>query len=225
MHDDSEREDLEWIDLVRRGQSQEQAFAALYRKYSGLILGFLRRKGLESEAADFAQDVFLSAFRDLASFEGRSTFRTWLVAIAANRCRQEWARLGRHKRKGLLVEMDSEDGRSLEETLTSRNHDPEGAALDKENRGRLEQAVGELPPRMRQCWRLREQGHDLKTIAALLKVQDGTVKTQLHNARETLAAKLFPGDASRSRRPSQPAAANDASVGEGTKDERKYADG
>lgn len=199
MHDDSEREDLEWIERIRRGRFQEAAFASLHRKYFGLILGFLRRQGMEDEAQDFAQDVFFSAFRDLASFEGRSSFRTWLVAIAANRCRQEWARQGRHKRKGHLVPMDSEIGRSLQEVVASPAPAPDAEILDRENQARLAEAVRELPPRMRQCWELRVQGRDLRTIAALLRVQEGTVKTQLHNARELLAAKTAAVAGSRRR--------------------------
>lgn len=192
MRDDSETEDLEWIRCIREGKSPELAYESLHRKYLGLILGFLGRQGFGAEAHDLAQDVFFSAFRELDSFEERSTFRTWLIAIAANRCRREWSRDSRLKRKVELVRPDPEEDRSLEEKVASNAPQPEEALLGKEADERLAKAIADLSPRMRQVWLLREQGHDIKTIAALLKVQEGTIKAQIHHARAALAEKLVP---------------------------------
>lgn len=190
--DASEAEDLEWIRLIREQNSPEKAYEALHRKYLGLILGFLGRQGFGAEAHDLAQDIFFSAFRELDSFEERSTFRTWLIAIAANRCRREWSRSGRLKRKVELVHPDPDDERQLEERVASSSPQPEEALLGKEAEEQLAKAIEDLPPRMRQVWRLREQGHDIKTIAVLLKVQEGTIKAQIHHARAALAEKLVP---------------------------------
>lgn len=190
MQDDSEQEDLEWIRCIREDSFRESAYASLHGKYLGLILRFLAKQGFQQEASDLAQDIFFSAFKDLDAFEGRSTFRTWLIAIAANRCRQEWSRSNRLKRKAHLVDLGQEEGPTLEETVPSPALNPAEEALAKERQALLAAAVEELPPRMRQSFKLRSVGHDLKTIAALLKVQEGTVKAQLHHAREILAGKL-----------------------------------
>src|SRR5262245_33259748 len=129
MQGDSENEDLVWVQCVREDRRREQAFAALHSKYLDLILGFLRRKGFEAQAPDMAQEVFMSVFRDLESFEGRSTFRSWLVAVAANRCRQEWTSRDRQKRKVNVVSLDPEMGRSLEESVASPAPDPQKQIL------------------------------------------------------------------------------------------------
>lgn len=192
MRDDSETEDLEWIRCIREGKSPDLAYESLHRKYLGLILGFLGRQGFGAEAHDLAQDVFFSAFRELDSFEERSSFRTWLIAIAANRCRREWSRGSRLKRKVELIRPNPDEDRSLEEKLASSAAQPDEALLGKEADEQLAKAISNLPPRMRQAWLLREQGHDIKTIAALLKVQEGTIKAQIHHARAALAEKLVP---------------------------------
>ena len=192
MRDDSETEDLEWIRCIREKKSPEQAYESLHGKYLGLILGYLGRQGFGAEAHDLAQDIFFSAFGELDSFEERSTFRTWLIAIAANRCRREWSRASRLKRKVELVHPDPENERPLEEKVASSAPQPEEALLGKEAEKQLAQAISDLPPRMRQVWLLREQGHDIKSIAALLKVQEGTIKAQIHHARAALAEKLVP---------------------------------
>ena len=50
--------------------------------------------GWPEDTEDIVQDVFLLAFKNLRKFDGRSSLRTWLAAIAVNRCR-------RHLRRGL----------------------------------------------------------------------------------------------------------------------------
>src|SRR5690349_21548062 len=50
----------------------------------------LRFTGDRESAADFAQDVFLKAYRNLDSFRGDAKFSTWLFTIARNHCINEW---------------------------------------------------------------------------------------------------------------------------------------
>src|SRR5262245_57926255 len=59
------------------------AFAELYDRSFGLVLRVLRRFGVaEAQLDDAAQDVFMTAYRKLPSFEGREAATTWIYAIA-----------------------------------------------------------------------------------------------------------------------------------------------
>jgi len=75
-------------DLVRQAQDgEESAFAEIVRRYSPRVFSvasrFFRQRSLVEEAA---QEVFLKAFTQLGSFEGRGSLEGWLTRIATNTC-------------------------------------------------------------------------------------------------------------------------------------------
>jgi len=75
-------------DLVRQAQDgDESAFAEIVRRYSPRVFSvasrFFRQRSLVEEAA---QEVFLKAFTQLGSFEGRGSLEGWLTRIATNTC-------------------------------------------------------------------------------------------------------------------------------------------
>jgi RNA polymerase sigma-70 factor (ECF subfamily) len=76
------------IDLARQAQAgDESAFAEIVRRYSPRVFStasrFFRQRSLVEEAA---QEVFLKAFTQLGSFEGRGSLEGWLTRIATNTC-------------------------------------------------------------------------------------------------------------------------------------------
>jgi RNA polymerase sigma-70 factor, ECF subfamily len=76
------------LDLARQAQGgDESAFAEIVRRYSPRVFSvasrFFRQRSLVEEAA---QEVFLKAFTQLGSFEGRGSFEGWLTRIATNTC-------------------------------------------------------------------------------------------------------------------------------------------
>lgn len=76
------------LDLARQAQDgDESAFAEIVRRYSPRVFSvasrFFRQRSLVEEAA---QEVFLKAFVQLGSFEGRGSFEGWLTRIATNTC-------------------------------------------------------------------------------------------------------------------------------------------
>ena len=76
------------MDLARQAQDgDESAFAEIVRRYSPRVFSvasrFFRQRTLVEEAA---QEVFLKAFTQLGSFEGRGSFEGWLTRIATNTC-------------------------------------------------------------------------------------------------------------------------------------------
>lgn len=76
------------LDLARQAQAgDESAFAEIVRRYSPRVFSvasrFFRQRSLVEEAA---QDVFLKAYTQLGSFEGRGSIEGWLTRIATNTC-------------------------------------------------------------------------------------------------------------------------------------------
>lgn len=76
------------LDLARRAQDgDESAFAEIVRRYSPRVFStasrFFRQRSLVEEAA---QEVFLKAYTQLGSFEGRGSLEGWLTRIATNTC-------------------------------------------------------------------------------------------------------------------------------------------
>jgi RNA polymerase sigma-70 factor (ECF subfamily) len=76
------------LDLARQAQDgDESAFAEIVRRYSPRVFStasrFFRQRSLVEEAA---QEVFLKAYTQLGSFEGRGSLEGWLTKIATNTC-------------------------------------------------------------------------------------------------------------------------------------------
>jgi RNA polymerase sigma-70 factor (ECF subfamily) len=142
----------------------------------------------ESEVEDVVQEAYLSAYRSLGAFEGRSSVSTWLVRIAAN------AALDRRRRRARVVALDS----AMEERLARRGgrhaadgSDPERESARHELAALLEAAIDALPERFRLVYVLRDvEGMTTHETAESLDLERGTVKTRLHRARALLRERL-----------------------------------
>jgi len=76
------------LDLARLArEGDESAFAEIMRRYSPRVFNFANRFFRErSQVEDAAQEVFLKAFTELRSFEGRGSLEGWLTRITTNTC-------------------------------------------------------------------------------------------------------------------------------------------
>jgi RNA polymerase sigma-70 factor, ECF subfamily len=169
--------------LARRAQSGDQAaFATLVQRYSGAIFNQAYRMLNDAhEAEDAVQEVFLRAYRNLASFDPERRFVTWLLTIGANHCVD---RLRRRRMRWLTLD-------DVAFWLPSGETGPEGHALLDERRMAVQRALQRLPENYRGVTVLR-YWHDLSylEIAASLGLSEATVKTRLHRARKMLAEAL-----------------------------------
>jgi RNA polymerase sigma-70 factor (ECF subfamily) len=143
-----------------------------------VALGVLRRR---EDAEDVAQEAFLRAHRAFASLRDRECFRAWLVRVAfrlaLDRQRSERRRLRREEAAAVDPENESE---SIED-----------AAVRAELRVRVAEAVDTLPEKLRIVTVLAAiEEHDVREVARLLDLPEGTVKSRLHLARKALAEKL-----------------------------------
>ena len=163
------------IERARRGE--QGAFEAIYRAHVGRVYGLCLRMLQDPAAAeDCAQEAFISAWRNLASFQGRSALGTWLHRIAVN------VVLGRTRRKELIVHA------AEPEEMAGAAMPAIADALDVLD---LEQLIATLPTGARHVLVLQGvYGYTHEETAEFLGIAVGTCKAQLHRARKLLAERM-----------------------------------
>lgn len=181
MASELELDDLQAVHLVLSGDGT--AFRAIVERYGDRVLRFCRsRLGSEEEAADAAQDVFLRAYRSLASYRLGSSFPSWLFSIAANRIRTRGRRLS--------VERDR-IVRAAAEASAAQADDPELFAQRELEAEELRVAVAALPRDLRdcvQCYYFAELS--VADCAVALGIGEEAVKSRLFRARGKLRKAL-----------------------------------
>lgn len=187
----SEREiDQELV--VRVQQGDKKAFDLLVLKYqlrlSKLVSRFLRN---QSDVPDVVQESFIKAFRALPNFRGESAFYTWLYRIAINTAKNHLVSQSRKSPANSIDVQDAEDYGASE--WLKEYASPEREALASELEATIKQAMGELPPDLREAITLREiEGLSYEGIAAVMDCPIGTVRSRIFRAREAIDSKLEP---------------------------------
>jgi len=176
------------VEVVTRVCSGETAlFELLMRRHNQRIFRALRAVLRDdSEVEDAMQECYLRAYRQLSTFEQRSTVATWLTRIGVNLA------LDRRRRAGRIVPLEPH---ALEKALGAAEVAP-GATPEDEYASReladlLTEAIDELPDGYRAVFVMREiEGLGTRDTAESLGMEEATVKTRLHRARVRLRASL-----------------------------------
>jgi len=146
----------------------------------------------EADAEDAAQEAFLKAFRNLASFRGEAKFGTWLVSIALNEAR---SRIRSRKAAKLesLDEAPDGQGHVSPALLRDWREIPSQALERQEVRLILQEAIADLPIIYREVFLLRDvEELSVNESAETLGITVASVKVRLHRARIMLQKKLVP---------------------------------
>ena len=163
----------------------EQAIEMLLRQYEGSIYRLaLSIVGDPAEASETTQDTFIAALRSLPAYEEKKSFSAWLFTIAINQSRS-------HLRKRKTLER-------LKTTLTAlfrvefhKQALPEELVIQSEKETALWNSLNQMDERHRLVVVLR-YFHELSIaeISEILSINEGTVHSRLHNARERLRSAL-----------------------------------
>jgi RNA polymerase sigma-70 factor (ECF subfamily) len=170
-------DDLAEIRRVLGGD--HDAFRLLVERHQRRVFALVRNLIPDAhDAEDLAQDVFLTAYTRLATYDPRqAAFGTWLLTIARNRCLNAL-----QKRRPLA-------GGELPDVAGPRP--PEAEASEAEWFRLLDAALAALPLEQRTAFVLAEvQGLALDEVARVEGVPVGTVKSRLARAREKLRGLL-----------------------------------
>jgi RNA polymerase sigma-70 factor, ECF subfamily len=137
--------------------------------------GVLRHR---QDAEDVAQEAFAKAYRSFSQLRDRDRFRAWLMRMTWRLAIDRWRSDRRRTAREQAVEI-------IDAPTT------EQMAVSRERAERLWDAIDTLPEKLRIVVVLGAiEGHDIRTMARLLNLPEGTVKSRLYLARKGLAENL-----------------------------------
>lgn len=138
-------------------------------------------------ADDIAQETFIKAYHRFHTFRKDSSIKTWLLKIARNTAYTYKSRAFLRK----VILMDSRSASFSAQTVPSA----ESAVIDGEIEDEIWQAVMKLPGKFRDPLLLRYHHQlSMEEIAEILSLSIGTVKSQIHRARQKAASLLKGGN-------------------------------
>jgi RNA polymerase sigma-70 factor (ECF subfamily) len=186
----AELEDLRLIESLRLGS--ERAYEELIGRFQQPVYTLaLRLLGNPEEACDVAQEVFLKVFRNIGSFRGQSSLKTWIYRITINEAHNARRWFFRHKRREVELDQSPEESRSWKETISDGSRSPYDEALDREQHVMIEAALEKINPIFREAVVLRDiTDLSYEEIAEILNVSLGTVKSRILRGREALREQL-----------------------------------
>jgi RNA polymerase sigma-70 factor (ECF subfamily) len=183
---DKALEDFKLIDRAVDGQDQH-AFAELMKRYKNpvyhMILKMVRNV---DDAEDLTIEAFAKAFKNLHKFKKDFTFSTWLFRIATNNT-IDFIRKKRLDTMSLNTSFKDDNGDAVTIDVQDRNLNPQEEAIKAQKIELVQMFVTKLPAKYQRLVRLRyfdELSYD--EIAKELEAPLGTVKAQLHRARELM---------------------------------------
>lgn len=155
---------------------------ALYRAHADKLFCTIRRVTRNHEdAEDAVQEAFLSAFLHLQSFDGRSTFSTWLTRIGINAA----LTILRRKSREVSARSDGENDTAWE--VPDSAPDPEKRFAEEERVRLVRDAIADLRPSIRHPLQLHTlRGHSVERMASEIGTSVSAAKARLFRAKAAL---------------------------------------
>jgi RNA polymerase sigma-70 factor (ECF subfamily) len=182
--------DLAVVARVRAGD--HDAFRHLVERHSRSVFRLAYRlTGREEDADDIVQETFLKAFRQIARFESRSSFATWLYRITVN-CSHDLMR--QRPRAGTRTSLDDpEHGASLQLADSSAAADPMRELTRRQIDQRVRAAMSELSAQERSAFVMRHyEGLSIEEIGRVLDLRTSAAKHSIFRAVKKLRRLLEP---------------------------------
>jgi len=179
-------QDFRLIDQAVNEQDQ-QAYAMLMERYKKpvyhMILKMVRNV---DDAEDLTMEAFTKAFKNLYKFKKDYTFSTWLFRIATNNS-IDFIRKKKLDTMSLNTAYQDESGTNVTIDVKDKNLNPQEEAIKAQKIELIQLFVTKLPAKYQRLVRLRYFSElSYEEIARELEAPLGTVKAQLHRARELL---------------------------------------
>lgn len=181
-----EEDDIELIRRIQKGD--EGAFEEIVRRYSNRIINLATQiMGSQDDGWDIAQEVFISVWRNIKSFNTDKNFYPWIRKITINACYEELRKRKRHIESSLDDVEDDEP--SID--LPDKTYSPEDIFDEIELKEVVEKALNSLPEHYRvTLWLRIIENLSYEEIAETLNINIGTVKSRLNMARKLMQDKL-----------------------------------
>jgi RNA polymerase sigma-70 factor (ECF subfamily) len=183
-------EDMRLVEGLREGANW--AYEDLITRFQQPVYALaLRLLTGQSEACDVAQEVFLKVFRNISSFRGQSSLKTWIYRITVNEAHNARRWFFRHRRREVDLDNRPDDAVNWKELIADGGRSPFELAVDREQQIIVEAALERINPIFREAVALRDIA-DLSydEIASVLGVSLGTVKSRILRGRDALREEL-----------------------------------
>jgi RNA polymerase sigma-70 factor (ECF subfamily) len=170
--------------VARAQRGDVDAFEILYKTHAGRVYALcLRLTANGTRARELTQDVFVRAWEALPEFRGEANLTTWLHRIAVNAMLMQQRSDKRRAARVALADDDTDDSDAALQGATA----PEDVATAID----LERAIASLPPGVRRAFILHDvEGYSHEEIAEMTGLAAGTLRAQLHRARQLLMRAL-----------------------------------
>jgi RNA polymerase sigma-70 factor (ECF subfamily) len=175
--------------VTRARGGDTEAFRFLVERHSrGIFRLAFRMTGNEHDAEDVVQETFLKAYRNLAAFEERAQFGSWVHRIAAN-CAYDLLRARVRRDERLELADGPEDDRTL--AVAADDPSPERLVAGREVRGRLRAALARMSALERSAFTLRHvEGMSIAEISRALDLDASAAKQSVFRAVRKLRQAL-----------------------------------
>ena len=179
-------EDFKFIDRAVEGNDQ-QAYAHLMKRYKKpvyhMILKMVRNV---DDAEDLTIEAFAKAFKNLHKFKKDYTFSTWLFRIATNNS-IDFIRKKKLETTSIDSTFQDDNGDTVSIDVKDENLNPQERAIKTQKIELVQLFVNKLPPKYQRLVHLRYfEELSYEEIAKELQSPLGTIKAQLHRARELM---------------------------------------
>jgi RNA polymerase sigma-70 factor (ECF subfamily) len=181
-------EDIEFVFACQKGDTE--AFETLVERHQKKMLNIaFRMIGDYDDACDITQEAFVAAYKSIKKFKAEAKFSTWLYRIVVNYSKNRLKQL-RIAAKHENVRIDDSEETKPEALMNQSlvNDANPGTYMEKREReARVQKCITSLDEEYREVLVLRDiQGFSYEEICNILKIPDGTVKSRLSRARNTL---------------------------------------
>ena len=189
MDDITLTEDSIDLDALRRGD--KAAFALLVELYADPLYNLtFKLLNHPQEAEDALQETLLSAYKNIGSFEGRSSLGTWLYRIAYNA-----AMMRLRKKRPQTISIDEPVALDNGEMVPRQFFDwcclPESDLLGSEALAHMDEVIAAMPETLKSVFILRDiEGLSTAETGEALDLSEAAVKSRLHRARLYLREQL-----------------------------------
>jgi RNA polymerase sigma-70 factor (ECF subfamily) len=178
--------DFRLVELAQEGD--QNAFAELMKRYNrSLYHVILKMVRNVDDAEDLTIEAFAKAFKNLDKFKQDYTFSTWLFKIATNNCIDFMRKKKNNETFSINNLYNSTENENFDLDIADENANPQENAIRSQKAELMQKLVARLPSKYRKLVSMRYfEERAYQEIAEELEIPIGTVKAQLHRARELL---------------------------------------
>ena len=176
--------------LAQAVAGDREALDELFKRYRLVAFRVAHRLlDNEADALDAVQEAFIKALLHLPSFQGRSSFKTWMLRVVSNAALD----LGRQRGRREATSLDSLPASYREECEPLLQPNPSRELERQDVRRKIYEALEQLPSAQRQTFVLHAEAElSYREVAETLGISIGTVMSRLYYARLRLRVLLEP---------------------------------